>query len=238
VPHIKLICFPFNSSFCANPAQTHGVESLTGLTWELCVERGLQALSHNFVPSPHYSLFVTSSFILVHTYNWAWFEASIQPLAAMTYIFLLNPSCSNENIKWKHSQVASPTYYPHPLRCSLVSAGIPAAKFECFSTAMSYIKTNTVEYTPISSHWQTPFVIRRLHSLHTQPWDHVFWRLFGDMSTLCLYSFKFSLSKETELFGTVVNTTVAVFTSSIERIASIPSAISGNQQQLWTFYTK
>jgi len=69
VPHIKFISFPLNSSFRANPAQTRGVEILTGLTWELCVERGLQALSHNFAPSPHYSLFVTSIFILVHTYT-------------------------------------------------------------------------------------------------------------------------------------------------------------------------
>jgi hypothetical protein len=38
VPHIKLIFFPLNSSFHANPAQTCGVEILTGLTWELCVE--------------------------------------------------------------------------------------------------------------------------------------------------------------------------------------------------------
>jgi hypothetical protein len=68
VPHIKLISFPLNSSFHANPAQTLGVEILTGLTWELCVEQGLR-LSHNFIPSPHYSLFVTSIFILVHTYT-------------------------------------------------------------------------------------------------------------------------------------------------------------------------
>jgi len=32
VPHIKLISFPLNSSFHVNPAQTHGVEILTGLT--------------------------------------------------------------------------------------------------------------------------------------------------------------------------------------------------------------
>jgi len=48
VPHIKLISFPLNSSFRANPAQTRGVEILTGLTWELCVERGLQALTTSF----------------------------------------------------------------------------------------------------------------------------------------------------------------------------------------------
>jgi hypothetical protein len=39
------------------------------LTWELCVGRGLQALSHNFSSLPHYSLFVTSIFILVHMYT-------------------------------------------------------------------------------------------------------------------------------------------------------------------------
>jgi len=45
VPHIQLISFPLNSTFHANPAQTCGVEILTKLTWELCVEHGLQALS-------------------------------------------------------------------------------------------------------------------------------------------------------------------------------------------------
>jgi hypothetical protein len=45
VPNIKLISFPLNSSFRANPVQTHGVEILTGLTWEFGMERCLQALS-------------------------------------------------------------------------------------------------------------------------------------------------------------------------------------------------
>jgi hypothetical protein len=69
VPHIQCISYPLNSSFRTNPAQIRGVEILPGLTWELCVGRGLQALSHNFSSLPHYSLFVTSIFILVHMYT-------------------------------------------------------------------------------------------------------------------------------------------------------------------------
>jgi len=42
VPHINCISFTLNSSFCA---QTHSVEIFTGLTYELCMERCLQALS-------------------------------------------------------------------------------------------------------------------------------------------------------------------------------------------------
>jgi len=61
-----LLSAPYKVYFCSLklffPYKSSCVEMLTGLT---CVERGLQALSHNFLPSPHYSLFVTSIFILV-----------------------------------------------------------------------------------------------------------------------------------------------------------------------------
>jgi len=63
------ISVPLNSAFRANPAETCGIEILTGLTWELCVERGFQTFSDNLVTSPHYSLFVTPIFILVHMYT-------------------------------------------------------------------------------------------------------------------------------------------------------------------------
>jgi hypothetical protein len=70
VPHIKLISFPLNSSFCTNPAQTCGVEILTGLTWELCVERGLQALSQlhslaTLFPFCHFHFHLSA-----HVHNW------------------------------------------------------------------------------------------------------------------------------------------------------------------------
>jgi len=70
VPHIKLISFPLNSSFCANPAQTRGVEILTGLTWELCMERGLRALSQlrslaTLFPFCHFHFHLSA-----HVHNW------------------------------------------------------------------------------------------------------------------------------------------------------------------------
>ena len=69
VPHINCDSFTPNSSFRANLA--HPMMLKFSLGWPMYfVWRDVSRLSHNFIPLKHYSLFVTSIFILMQLRAW------------------------------------------------------------------------------------------------------------------------------------------------------------------------